>query len=571
MALPRLRRGRAVGEEEPIGGAVSGSTRRIAAGLGATAAIAALLLAGPASAPADTGSARKLQADPPRAHARPATASPLLARNPAQSPWKRLANAAPFVPGTMLLASDGTVLVHNEPETGATEEWFRLTPDAKGSYVDGTWSKIASMPAGYAPLYFASAILPDGRMIVEGGEYNGSDPEGVWTNLGAIYNPVSNSWRRVAPPPGWTNIGDAQSEVLANGTFMLSQACQECLSEEFVLSTDDALLNASGLSWNVIPANGKNDPNDEEGWSLEPDGRLLTVDTWLTPSTELFTPSKLSWSSAGNTIASPVDSPEAEVGPQVAMPGGNTFVIGAGTSSEIPPEACTVHKAAATALYNFAAAKWVKSPPIPTIEGLQNDSADGPAAVLPDGNVLFDVSPCVYNAPLSFDVYDAAANTISSVADVRNAANDSTYYTRLLDLPNGQVLFDDGSETLEVYTAGGAAKPSWAPSVSSLSSTTLVPGKTATLSGSQLAGLDQGTAYGDDVQNNTNFPLVRVTNDETGVVTYARTSNWTSVSTAPGTPSSTQFTLPKTAPAGAAKLEVVANGIASAAVPVTVK
>ena len=28
----------------------------------------------------------------------------------------------------------------------------------------------ASMPSGYDPLYFASAILPDGRMIVEGGE-----------------------------------------------------------------------------------------------------------------------------------------------------------------------------------------------------------------------------------------------------------------------------------------------------------------------------------------------------------------------------------------------------------------
>jgi len=39
---------------------------------------------------------------------------------------------------------------------------------------------------------------------------------------------------------------------------------------------------------------------------------------------------------------------------------------------------------------------------------------------------------------------------------------------------------------------------------------------------------------GDDAQENTNFPLVRITNSQSGVVTYARTSHWTSVSIAPG-------------------------------------
>ena len=132
----------------------------------------------------------------------------------------------------MLLESDGTVLVHDEPDnntTGGTTAWYKLTPDSKGSYIDGTWSQIASMPAGYTPLYFASAILPDGRMIVEGGEYIGENA--VWSNEGAIYNPVTNTWASVAPPPGWTNIGDAASDVLANGTFMLQQPCQTCRHE----------------------------------------------------------------------------------------------------------------------------------------------------------------------------------------------------------------------------------------------------------------------------------------------------------------------------------------------------
>jgi hypothetical protein len=508
---------------------------------------------------------------PPLGRAKPAPAAPDLGSTGA-SPWAPLKNSPPFgTPGTMLLESDGTVLVHDEPDnnvTGGTNAWYKLTPNSKGSYVDGTWSQIASMPAGYTPLYFASAILPDGRMIVEGGEYIGENA--VWSNKGAIYNPVTNTWRPVAPPGGWTNIGDAQSDVLANGTYMLAQACQDCASSNPVLSSDFALFNATGDDWLPLAGEGKTDPNDEEGWNLEPNGQLLTIGTWLTPTTQLFTPSSLSWSFAGNTVKSPVDTSEVEIGPQVVMPGGNTFVVGAGSSSDTAPMACTTHTPAATALYDYAAGKWVNSPGIPTIGGVQYDSTDGPGSILPDGNVLFDVGPCAYNAPLAFFVYNAGSNTVSPVSDVPNAANDAPFYTRLLALPNGQVLFDDESNQMEVYTAGGTPNPAWAPSITSISRTTLTPGKTASLSGNQLAGLSQGAAYGDDVQDNTNFPLVRITNSKSKVVTYARTSNWTSVSIAPGAASSTDFTIPTTTPAGASTLVVVANGIASASVPVTI-
>jgi len=253
------------------------------------------------------------------------------------------------------------------------------------------------------------------------------------------------------------------------------------------------------------------------------------------------------------------------------LPGGKTFVVGAGTSSDTAPAACTTHTPAATALYDYAAGRWVKSPSIPTIGGMQYDSTDGPGSILPDGNVLFDVGPCAYNAPLAFFLYNAVSNTLSPVPDVPNAANDAPYYTRLLALPNGQVLFNDGSNQMLVYTAGGTPNPAWSPSITSISTTALTPGKTASLSGIQLSGLSQGAAYGDDVQDNTNFPLVRITNSGTGVVTYARTSNWTSVSIAPGAASSTDFTVPNSTPVGASILVVIANGIASAPVPVTIR
>jgi hypothetical protein len=286
----------------------------------------------------------------------------------------------------------------------------------------------------------------------------------------------------------------------------------------------------------------------------------------------LFSPTILSWSIAGNTVGSPVNSPAAEIGPQVEMPGGNTFVVGAGNGPEAPAP-CTTKTPASTSLYHYApgtTGRWTAGPSIPTIGGMQYDSADGPGSVLPDGNVLFDVSPCVFNAPIAFFVYNASSNTLTPAPNVPNAANDSTYYTRLLLLPNGQVLFDDGGNQMEVYTAGGTANPAWAPSITALSSTSFTPGQTYQLGGSQLAGLDQGAAYGDDAQSNTNFPLVRITNSRTGVVTYARTSNWSSVSVAAGASSTTDFTLPKTTPAGASTLVVVANGIASSPVPVSV-
>ncbi|HTT00054.1 MAG TPA: kelch repeat-containing protein [Streptosporangiaceae bacterium] len=562
----------------------------VAAGASCAAALAGLVIATtPVATVQRLGTAGTTQASaqahaviaprPPLGRPAPSGATPDLrpadTAGTASSPWTPLANPPPFgTPGTMLLESDGTVLVHNEPDnntTGGTNEWWKLTPAANGSYIDGTWSQIASMPASYSPLYFASAILPDGRMIVEGGEYIGENA--VWSSQGEIYNPVTNTWRSVAPPPGWTNIGDAASEVLDNGTFMLQQSCNTCLTNPDPV-VDQALLNARTLTWKVIPGTGKEEPNDEEGWTLMPSGQVLTLDVWEgIGGTQFFNPGSNTWSFAGDTAlgGDPVDLwPVVEIGPQAGMPGGNVFVVGAGTSTQEPPTACTTDVPTQTALYDSQSATWTAGPQIPAIDGQEMDATDGPAATLPDGNVLFDVSACVYNAPTHFFLYNASSSTLTQIPDVPNAPNDTSYATRFLDLPNGQVLFDDGSNQMEVYTAGGTPNPSWAPSITSLSSTRLAPGSTYTLSGRQLAGLDQGAVYGDDVQESTNFPVVRITNSATGVVTYARTSDWTSVSVAAGTSSSTRFTLPPGTPAGKSTLVVVANGIASPPSTVTI-
>ena len=129
---------------------------------------------------------------------------------PGSGTWQVAANV--FPPGgaaNPLLLTDGTVIV----ASGNSPYWYKLTPDINGSYVNGTWSQIASLPViggtQYGPLYHASAVLPDGRVIIMGGEYNNGGSTEVWTNLGAIYDPDTNVWTAVSAPSGtgWSQIG----------------------------------------------------------------------------------------------------------------------------------------------------------------------------------------------------------------------------------------------------------------------------------------------------------------------------------------------------------------------------
>jgi hypothetical protein len=187
----------------------------------------------------------------------------------------------------MLLLTDGRVLVHSEPNckgcTGNYSNWYTLTPDNTGSYVNGTWKQVASLPSGHQPLFFASAVLPDGKVVVEGGEYN--CPAGkctaVWQSNGAIYDPAANTWTSTTPPPA-SRIGDAESVVLQNGTWILAECCAIASGE----STFPVYyyFNESSLSFTneASASDGKNDDFDEEGWNLLPNNRVLTVDAYTT-------------------------------------------------------------------------------------------------------------------------------------------------------------------------------------------------------------------------------------------------------------------------------------------------
>src|SRR5262249_32353522 len=107
---------------------------------------------------------------------------------------KTLTHQPPAGVGMSFLLTDGSVLFQGNAES----TWYKLTPDISGSYLNGTWKQVATLPAGYVPDAFASAVLADGRVIVEGGEYNNG--AFTLTNKGAIYDPKANTWTPVAPP-----------------------------------------------------------------------------------------------------------------------------------------------------------------------------------------------------------------------------------------------------------------------------------------------------------------------------------------------------------------------------------
>ncbi|MGE5323309.1 MAG: hypothetical protein ACM3SW_10625, partial [Actinomycetota bacterium] len=413
----------------------------------------------------------------------------------------------------------------------------KLTPDTTGSYLSGTWTQLASMPSGYAPLWYASAVLPDGRVLVEGGEFNGTSK--VWTSLGAIYDPAANVWTAVAPPAGWSNVGDAQSVILSNGTLMLANA----------VTSQEALFNASTLTWTAT-GSGKADGNDEEGWTLLPNGKVLTVDAVDLLHSELYDPASGSWSSAGSTIVQLPQTSSEEVGPAVLRPDGTVFATG-GTSN--------------TAIYNLASGGWSVGPTFSN--GL--DIADGPAALLPSGNVLVDASPGVFNNGTHF--FEFNGTNLLSVPSPANASSRSSFQGRMLVLPTGQILFTDQTSTVQIYTGAGLPQVEWRPTISSAPGAILLGSYNNLISGTQFNGLSQGGAYGDDVQMATNYPLVRITNNATGHVRYVKTHNHSTMAVATGSaPVSTLADISTLIETGLSTLQVVANGIASNGVTIQV-
>jgi hypothetical protein len=456
---------------------------------------------------------------------------------------KPLFNQAPDGAQLTFQLTDGTVMAQGFNDS----DWWRLTPDNTGSYLTGTWTQLASLPSGYSPEAFSSAVLADGRLLILGGEYYFGNF--TLTNLGATYDLKTNVWTPLQPPPGWSYIGDSPSSMLPNGDFLIGDK----------LVKNMAVLNPKTMQWIQGDPPGKADFNAEEGWTLMPDGTILTADVKNAPNSERFFPTLKKWETAGSTIVdlhspSPFGClqygpngqfcyyPPGEIGPAILRPDGTVFATGS-YSTAGPGH---------TAIYTPGAqlnnpGTWTEGPDFPN----DDNAGDSFAVLLPNGDVLVEG----LNTGI---LYTWNGTTFTGGLNAEGSS--------LMVLPTGQILVGGA----EIYTPTGTYSPAWAPTITNFPAS-VTPGSTYKISGTQFNGLSQANAFGDEYQTATNYPLVRITNNSTGHVFYAPTHNHSSMGVATGSAIvSTNFDVPAGIETGPSSLVVVANGIPSVPVNITI-
>jgi hypothetical protein len=506
------------------------------------------------------------------------TPTPTPTPSPTPSPVQALANQPPVSVYLAMLLTDGSVLVQADPNPGAgisAGDFYKLTPDINGDYSHGTWRKIASPPAGYSPWATNEAVLSDGRVLLAGGEYNHDEyqlpfkPSGL-TNMSAVYNPVADQWTMIPAPAGMDYMGDPAGVTLPDGRYVIGDKLFKRM-----WAFDPATNQWSALNFTGYPAADF----AEMGFTLLPSGAVISVDVRNAPQSYHFIPATGTWIIDAQTPVSLVETsnnpltygpapqqvvggvtygpgptgtyfPPGEIGPSILRPDGTVFWTGSANAGQTAHTA-VYHPGATTAV----AGSWTAGPDIPN----GDDAGDASAALLVNGNVLL--------AAKSDALYEFNGTTLTRTV----APPASAFGVFLLPLPSGQVLVLSPGQTVRagLYTPSGAPQAGWAPTITTVPSA-ITRGQTYSLTGTQLNGLSEAAAYGDEFNAATNYPLIRITNVATGHVFYARTHGHSMGVATGATPVTTMFDVPAGTETGASQLVVVANGIASAAVNVTV-
>src|SRR5260370_11146778 len=245
-------------------------------------------------------------------------------------------------------------------------------------------------------------------------------------------------------------------------------------------------LDPINLQLTAMASTGKSDFNAEEGWTLLPDGSVLTFDVKNAPNSERYIPSLAMWVTAGSTIVdlhSPTSVsgcltygggcyfPPGEVGPAILRPDGTVFATG--SKSIAGP--------GHTAIYTPPAVRtdpgsWTVGPDFPN-----NDNAgDSFAVLLPNGHVLVEGN--------SGKLYEFDGTTLTPNASVNPGS-------RLLVLPTGEVIV--GGDTVQLYSSSGKPSAAWAPTITTFPPT-VARGSTYSISGTQFNGVSQAAPFVND-------------------------------------------------------------------------
>jgi hypothetical protein len=458
--------------------------------------------------------------------------------------WTPLVNPAPENLGVMMLLSDGTVAANGYYDN----TWYRLTPDSKGSYVNGTWSQLASM--NYPRLYFQSDMLPSGKIYVSGGEY-GDAPSGS----AEMYDPVANSWTMLtnaATVYSDVSFSDGQSKVLPDGNVLVySVGGTDCIDYLAGIYEGPSLIyNVAANTWK--PTSCSLGDQDESTWVKLPDNSILALDLYSTTS-ERYIPAQNTWIADSNPPLN-LFNPNGELGGGFLLPNGKVFYIGGNNQTLIY-----------TPSGNTDPGTWAAGPSLPDKAGVPIGANDAPAAMMANGNILMAEDPylCVYCGPTWFFVYDYRRNSFKAIdaPGGRSSLPTVAYVMDMLDLPDGSVLVSPFSSQL--YTFKPAGRQLEGKNKPVIQTVTRKADGSFLVTGTGFNGISEGTSYGDENQNSTNYPIARLTSSN-GTVYYARTFNWSTTGVATGHEKvSTEMTLPADLPHGQYLLSISAGGISS--------
>ena len=301
---------------------------------------------------------------------------------------------------------------------------------------------------------------------------------------------------------------------------------------------------------------------DEASWvRLRDDSILLTPGNG---ASERYIPSSNEWV-ADQSVPVQLYDNVGEQGPGILLSNGQAFF--AGSTGQ-------------TAIFDPSGDTWTAGPTFPfgpnsTDTQVQLGADDAPMAMLPDGTVLIAAGPAANrdNSATDFVLY-TPGNTTNPITNIAGPPINAdlngppvpvaTENDRMLDLPNGQVLFSYGAGQLYTYAPGTSPLTAAKPTITSIVNNS---DGSLTLSGTGLNGLDAGAAFGDDAQMNTNYPIISLTAGTN--VYYATSYNWSNTGTGPSG-ETVNFRLPLGVPPGTYSVTTSANGVASTSVPLTI-
>jgi hypothetical protein len=393
-----------------------------------------------------------------------------------------------------------------------------------------------------------------------------------------IYDIASNSWRLGASKvhndrsseEGWVKLDDGT--ILTYDIFE-STSLGTGYAERYNPATNiwSSISPGNGTAAGILPLLTSSALGHELGPALRLlDGRIFEIGA--NGHTALYTPASNSWA-PGPDIVDLVNGGlfGTDDAPAAITPNGHViFAADAGPQGVISSGDTNAGSSIITGIPSTAGlrAGWiVKGKGIPT--NARISTVDSPSQIqltlsATDTNVgvTLQVGGTFSNPTLIFD-FDPSAGTINNVSPAFTDANllhASAYSTRMLVLPTGQVLFSDNGRQLWVYTADGPVNPALRPVISQV---TYNGGGNFVLAGNQLNGQSAGASYGDDVQSDENYPIVRLVNSS-GNVYYSRTTNWSSVGVGVGSGSETvNFRLNSALTPGNYSLAVSGAGMSS--------